>query len=135
VRSSADTKNDRVQVQQFAVIVKPNPEDGGFIATVPGHPHVVGQGETEEAALEDARIALESTPEAGDAETTNGAEDPEGTPHPFDSRPPLEALASEQGVEPTGDFDALLGDFWPDDESTDEFVLTLREWRRDAPGA
>jgi hypothetical protein len=53
----------------------------------------------------------------------------------FDSRPTLEALASEQGVEPTGDFDALLGDFWPEDESADEFILTLREWRRDAPGA
>lgn len=122
-------------MQQFAVIVRPNPEDGGFIATVPGHPHIMGQGETEEAALADARIALESTPEAGNAETTNGAEDPEGAPHPFDSRPALEALASEQGVEPTGDFDTLLGDFWPDDESADEFVLTLREWRRDGMGA
>jgi hypothetical protein len=95
----------------------------------------VGQGETEVAALEDARIALESTPEARGAETTNDAEDPENTPHPLDSRPALEALASEQGVEPTGDFDALLGNFWPDDESADEFVLTLREWRSDAPGA
>jgi hypothetical protein len=80
-------------------------------------------------------MALESTPEATDAETTNDAEDPEFMPHPFDSRPTLEALASEQGVEPTGDFDALLGDFWPEDESADEFILTLREWRRDAPGA
>jgi predicted RNase H-like HicB family nuclease len=122
-------------VQQFAVIVKPNPEDGGYIATVPSHPHIVGQGETEEAALEDARMTLESTTEAGDAETTNGEEDPEGTPRPFDSRPALEALASEQGVEPTGDFDALLGDFWPDEESADEFVLTLREWRRNGMGA
>ena len=60
---------------------------------------------------------------------------PEVTPHPFDSRPNLEALTSEQGVEPVEDFDALLGDFWPDDESADEFVLTLREWRRDALGA
>ena len=122
-------------MQQFAVIVKPNPEDGGFIATVPGHPHIVGYGETEEAALEDARITLESTAEAADAETTNGAKDPEGTPHPFDSRPALEVLASEQGVEPADDFDALLGDFWPEDEGADEFVATLREWRRDALGA
>jgi predicted RNase H-like HicB family nuclease len=115
--------------EQFAVIVKPNPQDGGFIATVPGHPHIVGKGETEEAALEDARIALESTPEAADAETTNGAQDPEGTPHPFDSRSVLEAIASEQGVEPADDFDALLGDFWPDDESPDEFDTALRTWR------
>ena len=122
-------------MQQFAVIVKPNPQDGGFIATVPGHPHIVGKGETEEAALEDARIALESTPEAADAETTNGAEVPEGTPGSFDSRLGLEAIASEQGVEPADDFDALLGDFWPDDEGANEFVATLREWRRDALGA
>ena len=121
-------------MQQFAVIVKPNPQDGGFIATVPGHPHIVGHGETEEAALEDARMALESTPESGDGEITNDPEDPDGTPYPFDSRPALEALASEQGVEPVDDFDSLLGDFWPEDEGVDEFVATLREWRRDAPG-
>jgi hypothetical protein len=60
----------------------------------------VGQGETEEAALEDAKMALESTPEAGDGEAANGAEDLGGTPHPFDARLNLEALASEQGVEP-----------------------------------
>jgi hypothetical protein len=59
------------------------------------------------------------------------AEDPEGTPRSFDSCLGLEALASEQGVEPTGDFDALLGDFWPDNEDADEFVTALRTWRRD----
>jgi hypothetical protein len=68
---------------------------------------IVGQGETEEAALEDAKMALESTPEAGDGEAANGAEDLGGTPHPFDARFNLEALASEQGVEPAHDFDAL----------------------------
>jgi hypothetical protein len=55
--------------------------------------------------------------------------------YPFDSRPALEALASEQRVEPVDDFDALLGDFWPEDEGADEFVATLREGRRDALGA
>jgi hypothetical protein len=37
--------------------------------------------------------------------------------------PRLSTLASVQGVEFTGDFDALLGDFWPDD--ADEFVSAL----------
>ena len=129
--SSADTKNDGAQVQQFAVIVRPDPEDGGFIATVPGRPDVVGRGRTEEAALEDARIALESTSESGDGEAANGAEDPEGTSRPFDARLDLAALASEQRVEPTGDFDALLGDFWPEGEDADKFVSALRTWRRD----
>jgi hypothetical protein len=76
------------------------------------------------------REIRETTPEASEA--ANGADDLGGTPHPFDTRPDLEALASEQGVEPVDDFDALLGDFWPEDEGADEFVTTLREWRRDA---
>ncbi len=122
-------------MQQFAVIVKPNPKNGGFIATVPGRPEVVGQGETEEAALDDVRAVLESIAEAGDGEPANGADVSEGTPRHFDSRRDLEAIANEQGVEPTGDFDALLGDFWPEDEGADEFVATLREWRRQGMGA
>ena len=134
LRSSIDM-NAEAQVQQFAVIVKPNPQDGGFIATVPGHPHIVGRGATEDAALEDARMALESILEAGDGEAAYGAEDPEGALSPFDSPLDLEALASEQGVGPADDFDALLGDFWPEDEDADEFIATLREWRRDAMGA
>jgi hypothetical protein len=52
-------------------------------------------------------------------------------PRSFDARPDLAALASEQGVEPAGDVDALLGDFWPEDEGADEFVSALRTWRRD----
>jgi hypothetical protein len=91
---------------------------------------VVGRGETEEAALEDARLALQSIPEDGDSEVANGAEDPQGTPRSFDSRLGLEALASEQGVEPADDFDAPLDDFWPEDEGAGEFVTALRPWRR-----
>jgi hypothetical protein len=44
----------------------------------------------------------------------------------------LEELAREQGVAPVDDFDALLGDFWPEDETADEFVAALRRWRREA---
>jgi hypothetical protein len=98
---------------------------------VPGKPDVVDRGETEEAALEDARMALQSIPEDGGSGVANGAEDPEGTPRSFDSRLGLEALASEQGVEPADDFDALLGDFWSANEDADEFVTALRIWRRD----
>lgn len=42
----------------FAIVVRPDEEDGGFNATVPTLPGVVGQGETEEAAARDARDAL-----------------------------------------------------------------------------
>lgn len=109
-------------MRQFAIIVKPNQENGGFIATVPGHPGVVGQGETEEAALKSARTALESTSGAGNGESMS---------YSFNARPDLQTLADEQGVKVADDFDTLLGDFWPEEESADEFVAALREWRRE----
>jgi len=41
----------------------------------------------------------------------------------------LGVLAERQGVRPVEDFDALLGG-WPEDEPIDEFIVTIREWRR-----
>ena len=41
-------------------------------------------------------------------------------------------LARQQRVEPVTDFAALLGG-WPDDESIDEFMTTVRDWRRQSP--
>lgn len=41
----------------------------------------------------------------------------------------IEMLAKEQGVKPIMDPNVLLGDFWPEDESIEEFIATLREWR------
>jgi hypothetical protein len=43
----------------------------------------------------------------------------------------VEELAAEQGVQPIGDPRTLRGDFWPQDESVDEFVSWLRDLRRD----
>ena len=48
------------------------------------------------------------------------------------ARRQLEKLAAEQGVQPIADFDSLRADFWPEDESTDDFVRTVRERRRDS---
>jgi hypothetical protein len=42
----------------------------------------------------------------------------------------LEGLAAEQGVQPIMDLDSLRADFWPEDESVDDFVRTVRERRR-----
>ena len=50
---------------------------------------------------------------------------------PFDKRVDPDYLAADQEVEPTGDFDALLGDFWTENEGADEFVAALRAWRHD----
>lgn len=44
----------------------------------------------------------------------------------------LDALAREQGVKPITDISELAGDFWPEDESVDEFIAAVRSWR-DAP--
>jgi hypothetical protein len=52
-------------------------------------------------------------------------------PRSFDKRVDPEDLAAVQEVEATGDFDALLGDFWSEDEGADEFVIALRGWRHD----
>jgi hypothetical protein len=48
----------------------------------------------------------------------------------LDRTPTPEELAAQQGVSPVANFDALLGDFWPEDESIDDFLETLYRWRR-----
>lgn len=42
----------------FVAVVFADPEDGGYVATVPAVPGVVGQGETEEEAYRDVEEAL-----------------------------------------------------------------------------
>jgi hypothetical protein len=49
----------------------------------------------------------------------------------FDAQPSLEALAREQGILPVADFDALLANSWPDDESADDFLAAREQWRRE----
>jgi hypothetical protein len=47
----------------------------------------------------------------------------------------MHMLVRLQGVRPVDDFDALLGG-WPEDESIDDFIAAVREWRRqDLAGA
>lgn len=43
----------------------------------------------------------------------------------------LGALAANQRAPRAVHFEDLLGDFWPEDESADEFIATLRSWRRE----
>ena len=50
----------------------------------------------------------------------------------FYARTDLQALAAQQGVAPITDWDALRGDFWPEQESADEFIGTVRRWRHEA---
>jgi hypothetical protein len=52
----------------------------------------------------------------------------------FFSQPPtdLETIARQHGVDPIEDIRSLERDAWPEDESFDDFVATIREWRREA---
>ena len=43
----------------------------------------------------------------------------------------LQALAAEQGVSIVTMPDELRGDFWPENEDIDDFLRTLRSWRRE----
>ena len=54
----------------------------------------------------------------------------ERTPQQKEALERLLKLAEEQGVKPL-DLDALLqkADFWPEDESVDEFIATIDQWR------
>lgn len=55
-----------------------------------------------------------------------------GAPSLAPQRVDLETLAKQHGVAAIADPDSLRGDFWPVDESLDEFLLALRASRRDA---
>jgi len=44
-------------------------------------------------------------------------------------RPSIEELVSEQGLTFPRDPRDLLGDFWPEEESIDDFLTALDEWR------
>jgi hypothetical protein len=54
------------------------------------------------------------------------------TPLATSARVDLQTLAKEQGVAPLADPDVLRGDFWPEDESIEDFLTALRTSRRDA---
>jgi hypothetical protein len=43
--------------------------------------------------------------------------------------PSLEELVAEQGTKFPADPADLLGDFWPEEESIEDFLRALHEWR------
>lgn len=50
---------------------------------------------------------------------------------PLEPPADLQTLARQQGVSPVTNLDDLLGTFWPENESDEEFMTALREWRRE----
>ena len=47
----------------------------------------------------------------------------------------VEAWLRQQGVGPILDPSKLKGDFWPEDESIDDFLAARREWRKEGRSA
>jgi hypothetical protein len=54
---------------------------------------------------------------------------PVTAPYAASGHPSIEQLMEEQGTGPITDVSVLHGDFWPEEESVEEFVATIREWR------
>lgn len=79
--------------------------------------------------LVDDELAAERLP----VDRTMGTAPPVLSGKAFRTQPPIDwpLLAAEQGVRPIGDLSELAGDFWPEDESIDDFVAAVREWRRE----
>jgi hypothetical protein len=48
------------------------------------------------------------------------------------SRAALMELARQQGIRPVTDLNLLRGDFWPESESIDDLIRTVRAWRDEA---
>ena len=76
-------------------------------------------GETVHVSLYD----VSASPETAHSARTN--------PLSFDALPSIERLAADQGVPPTTTFDDLLGSFWPEDESVEDFFEARRRWRHE----
>jgi hypothetical protein len=53
---------------------------------------------------------------------------------PWGDTPDIETLAAQQGVKPITNIADLYGDFWPEDESVDDFIATVRRWRDEGYG-
>jgi len=43
----------------------------------------------------------------------------------------FETLARQQKVTPIENPEELLGDFWPEDEDIEDFLATIKRWRRE----
>ncbi len=93
------------------------------LAALTQYVRIVGEAKEEAGRIVSLKIAdIEILDNIREAE--------EGRPL-FDEKSNLEELATEQGVTAVADFDALLGDFWPQDESADDFIAQVRSWRRE----
>ena len=47
----------------------------------------------------------------------------------FDADPSLDEIIAQQGKGPITDLSVLHGDFWPEEETIEDFLAALHEWR------
>jgi len=64
-----------------------------------------------------------------DRQHTEGLADDQPVAYSATGHPSVEQLMKEQGTHPIADVSVLHGDFWPAEESIEEFLATLQEWR------
>ena len=55
--------------------------------------------------------------------------DDQAGPYSATGHPSVEQLTAEQGTGPIADVRLLRGDFWPEEESIEDFLATLHEGR------
>jgi len=56
-------------------------------------------------------------------------EGPASVRYAASGHPSVEQLMAEQGTGPITDVSMLHGDFWPEEESIEDFLEALHEWR------
>jgi hypothetical protein len=44
------------------------------------------------------------------------------------------AIAAQQGIKPIDNPDELYADFWPEEETADDFIQAVRQWRQEGKG-
>ena len=83
----------------------------------------ISNGEIKSLSIEDVEVL--------DREAAVTLQDEAGAAS-FDASVDLDALAAQQGVPSATEFERLLGDFWPEEESADSFIASVRAWRNEA---
>ena len=94
-----------------------------ILAALTRHVRIVGDSKEEAGRIVSLNIA--------DLEILDRDQVKEEAQALFEEKADLDQLAAEQGVSPAANFNALLGDFWPEDETADEFIAQVRAWRRE----
>jgi len=55
--------------------------------------------------------------------------DDQAGPYSATGHPSVGQLTAEQGTGPIADVRLLRGDFWPEEESIEDFLAKVQEWR------